>query len=123
LLDHQEFAKAMVNYRVVFPLIGQNYVYAMAMFLPALEGVAGIAILFKRWKKSAAIVCGAMLLLFIVLISQAVLRGFNIDCGCFGSGKVGSALAQKVGVSKILEDVAWLGMCVFVWWRGTKDKG
>jgi hypothetical protein len=29
-------------------------------------------------------------------------------------------LAQKVGVSKILENTAQLLMCAFVWWRGKK---
>ncbi|RPH96228.1 DoxX family protein [candidate division KSB1 bacterium] len=120
ILDPTAFAKAVVNYRLVLPLIGQGYVYPVAMFLPPLELVAAVALLFNRWRRAGSLVCGAMLLLFIVLIAQAMVRGFNIDCGCFGSGAAGQALAQKVGIKRIFEDVVWLLMCAFVWVRSKK---
>jgi hypothetical protein len=64
-----------------------------------------------------------MLLMFIVLIGQAVVRGLNIDCGCFGTGAVANALASKVGVQKIFEDVAWLLMCVYIYWHSLRSFG
>jgi putative oxidoreductase len=124
LLDHQSFAKAIINYRVALPLIGQNYVYAVAVFLPALEAVGAIALLFNRWKRAGALVCGSLLMLFIVLIAQAVLRGLNIDCGCFGAGAVSRTMGQSVGIEKILEDVLWLAGCAVVWLKKRmRDKG
>ena len=121
LLDHQSFAKAIINYRVVLPFIGQNYVYAAAVFLPALEAVGAIALFFNRWKRAGALVCGLLLVVFIVLITQAVARGLNIDCGCFGAGAVSRTMGQRVGVEKILEDILWLAGCAVVWLR--KDEG
>jgi putative oxidoreductase len=120
LLDPLSFAKAIVNYRIVLPVIGQGYVYLAAIFFPALEAVGAVALLFNRWKKVGSLVCGALLILFLVLIGQAVIRGLNIDCGCFGSGAVAQALAKKVGIDKLLEDVIWLAMCGFVWMRAKK---
>lgn len=117
LFDPVAFAKAITNYRLVLPVIGQDYVYAVAIVMPALELVAAGALLLPRWKKAGALLCGALLLLFIVLIGQAVARGLNIDCGCFGNGAVGSVLAQKVGLSKILENTGLLACCVFVYLR------
>jgi uncharacterized membrane protein YphA (DoxX/SURF4 family) len=117
ILDPLEFAKAIANYKVYMPVVGYDYIYLVAIVLPSLELVAAVALFLPRWKRAGSLICGAMLLMFIVLIGQAVLRGLNIDCGCFGSGKVAHALAQKVGVEKILEDVAWLLMCVFIYWR------
>ncbi len=119
LLDPVSFAKAITNYRVAFPIVGQDYIYAVAIVMPALELVAAMALLQPRWKKAGAAVCGGLLLLFIVLIGQAMARGLNIDCGCFGAGAVGAALAQKVGLDKILENTAALACCVFVYLRAT----
>ena len=122
LLDPSEFAKAIVNYRVAFPLIGQDYVYPVAIFLPPLECVAAFALFHNRTKRIGAITSGAMLVMFIILITQAVLRGLNIDCGCFGTGAVSNALAQKVGLSKIAENTVLLMMCAYIAvWR-SEDK-
>jgi uncharacterized membrane protein YphA (DoxX/SURF4 family) len=120
LLDPVSFAKAIVNYRVILPLIGQGYVFPAAMFMPALEAVGALALLSNRWRRAGSLVCGALLIVFIVLIAQAVIRGLNIDCGCFGTGAVSRALGAKVGLEKILENTLWLAACVFVWRREKK---
>jgi hypothetical protein len=110
----------MVNYRVILPLIGQGYVYPAASFMPALEAVGGLALLFNRWRRAGSFLCGALLVLFVVLIAQAVIRGLNIDCGCFGTGVVSRTLGRKVGLEKIVENTLWLAACVFVWKRAKK---
>ena len=120
LLDPVSFAKAIANYRLILPLIGQGYVFPAAMFMPALEAVGALALLFNRWRRAGSLVCGALLIVFIVLIAQAVIRGLNIDCGCFGTGAVSRALGAKVGLEKILENTLWLAACVFVWRREKK---
>jgi len=119
ILDPAAFAKAITNYRVIFPVIGQDYVYPVAMLMPALELVAAVAILLPRWKRAGALLSGGLFLRFIVLIGQAVARGLNIDCGCFGTGAVGQALAQEVGLEKLLENAALLLGCVFVFIRSS----
>jgi putative oxidoreductase len=113
------FAKDITNYRLVLPWIGQDYVYAVAIVMPALELVAAIALLLPRWKRAGSAMCGGLLVLFIVLIAQAMIRGLNIDCGCFGAGAVSKLLAQKAGLPKILENTAQLAGCVYVYLRAT----
>jgi len=41
---------------------------------------------------------------FIVAISSAMIRGLDIDCGCFAVGGGGS----QVGLMRLLEDIAFL---------------
>jgi len=117
ILDPLDFAKAISNYRVSFPVIGQDYIFAVAIFLPALEAVVAIGLLAGKWKRASSLIAGVLLLMFMVLIGQAVIRGLNIDCGCFGNGVLAKTLASKVGVSKIIEDAVWLLMCAFIFWR------
>ena len=117
LLDPMTFAKDIANYRVFFPLIGQSYIYPVAMFMPGLELVAALALLFGKWKRAGSLLTAGLLLLFIVLIGQAYARGLNIDCGCFGRAGASIALAQKVGLQKILENTLWLIMALFIFLR------
>jgi putative oxidoreductase len=122
LMDPQGFAKAITNYRLVLPFIGQNYVYPMAMFIPALEAILGIGLLFARAKRASSFLTAGLLALFTVLILQAVLRGLNIDCGCFGSSDISQAEAAKVGWTRIAEDIAWFLMAMFVYKRSSPRK-
>ena len=44
-----------------------------------------------------------LLIMFIFMIAQAMLRGFNIECGC------GLKEGEMVGLNKILENIVFLG--------------
>lgn len=122
LLDPADFARSITNYKVSLPVIGQNYVYLTAMFLPALEAVAAICLFLPKLKRGAALVFVFLLTLFTVLIFQAVMRGLNIDCGCFGNSAAAAALATKVGWSKIFENLGWLAMAIFIYMRACPPK-
>ncbi len=118
LMDPAGFAKTIENYRLVLPLIGKDYINLTALFLPALEFVTAAAILWPKTKRAAAWLITGMLVLFIIMIAQAVLRGLNIDCGCFGAAGAAKEKAHMVGISTILRDVGFLLMSGFVLWRG-----
>lgn len=122
LLDPATFAKDILNYRVSLPFIGQDYVFLAAAFMPAFELVGALALLLPRWKRAGSLIVGGLLLLFIILIAQAVARGLNIDCGCFGRSVVSLTLAQKVGFSKILENTFWLAAAAFVFFRSRPPR-
>jgi hypothetical protein len=49
-----------------------------------------------------------LLVVFIIAISSAILRGFNIECGC------GLKEGEIVGVQKILENTIFflMGLCI-----------
>jgi len=54
--------------------------------LPIVEVILGIVILVGIKPKIFGIVSVTLLTLFIIGLSQALLRGLVIDCGCFGTG-------------------------------------
>lgn len=123
LVDPTGFAKAIENYKVIMPIIGKDYINFAAHLLPALELIAGIGILIQKLKRASAWLCAALLLMFIVMITQAVLRGFNIDCGCFGSGATAAALAQKAGWSKVIENCALFAAAIWIAKRKAPSDG
>jgi hypothetical protein len=121
LLDPAAFAKAIDNYRIAFPIIGKGYIFFVASFLPAVELIAALGLLWNRTKRGAAWLAALSLIIFIILISQAVARGLNIDCGCFGTGATAKLMARSVGLRAVLEDVLWLAMAIFVYLRASRQ--
>ncbi len=95
----ESFAASIEAYELL-PVFAVN---AIAIAVPWIELICGLFLVAGVYTRSAAALLGTLLAVFIVAISAAVLRGLNIDCGCFG-GTDGS----PVGWGKVLEDVALL---------------
>ncbi len=98
LRDPAEFAIEIVNYR----LLPQLAPYG-AVMLPTVEIAAGLgAIALPRaWRRAAALVIAGLMVVFTVAVSFALIRGINIDCGCFGGGSspiTGLTLARDLAM-------------------------
>ncbi len=102
--DPLDFAQDIRNYR----LVGQSLAFAAAIVLPWLEILAGAFLVAGLWKRGAALVVSGLLVFFIALTAVTMVRGLDVDCGCFG------AIDRKAGWSVILEDLGmlYLGLCV-----------
>jgi uncharacterized membrane protein YphA (DoxX/SURF4 family) len=120
--DPAAFAKAIWNYRIALPVIGMDYINAMAFFLPALEMVLALVLVVSIWRRGAGLLTAALMVMFIAAIASAMARNLNIDCGCFGSTKLGAAIAHKVGLRRLLEDVAYLIMACIVFWEAVLSR-
>lgn len=78
--DPWSFASAVANFR----LLPAEWVGLVAVLLPSLETVVGICLLAGWWRRGAtawALVC---LVGFQAALGQALARGLDIECGCFG---------------------------------------
>lgn len=80
LLDPTSFARDIDNYR----LLPDAAIGPLALALPAAEILVGLALLTGLYARGAAVVCGAMLVGFAAGMIQAIVRGIDLDCGCFG---------------------------------------
>ena len=109
ILDPASFAKNISNYHVV-PLGLENTV---AIILPWLEFFIGTGMILGIMVDGSIIISSFLLILFNILIAQAILRGFNIECGC------GLIDGQMVGIEKILENFVLLG---FAYILNLRDK-
>ena len=58
----------------------------LGFVLPFIEVGIGLLLIVGIWGRLAAIAGGALMLMFIVAIGQAWIRGISLDCGCFGKG-------------------------------------
>ncbi|MGV3533695.1 MAG: MauE/DoxX family redox-associated membrane protein [Chthoniobacteraceae bacterium] len=98
LADPASLASSIVRFQLV-PLF---LVHPIALALPPLEVICGIALLAGPWKRQAAFGLAAMCAVFLVALLSAAIRGLDVDCTCFGS-----AAAQPIWWL-ILRDVVLL---------------
>lgn len=105
------FAKNINNYHVL-PYAALNI---MALVLPWAELLAGAMLLAGVKIRASAALTSAMLFVFILAIIAAILRGYNINCGCFAENSPAAASeVSKVGWAKVLEDLRWLVASVYI---------
>ena len=79
IADPPGFAHMIYNYKILpGPLVNPA-----ALVMPWAELLMGVALVCGIWRRTAASLVGALLLVFILAISVNLLRGNAIDCGCF----------------------------------------
>lgn len=107
ILNPADFARIVYHYQLIGPSqhIGPWAPNLLAVTLPWIELVLGLALVTGLWRREAALATGGLLVVFIVAVSAALLRGIDIEnCGCFSVSGEGRA----AGVKLILGDLAML---------------
>jgi uncharacterized membrane protein YphA (DoxX/SURF4 family) len=103
--------EAIIGYRI-FPAA---WATPLGWALPGLEVALGLLLLaglFTRW---AALATALLMTAFIIGISSVWIRGYSIDCGCFGGGGdiSPSGLAWRY-TTELLRDFLFTGMAVWL---------
>jgi uncharacterized membrane protein YphA (DoxX/SURF4 family) len=82
ITDLDESVRAVRAYRIL-PELGAQLAGAG---LPAVELLLGVLLLVGAGVRVCALVSAALMVVYLVAITSAWLRGLHIDCGCFGGG-------------------------------------
>lgn len=104
------FAGNIQNYQ----MLPYGITNLFAILLPWVELYVGACLILGVFVDGATLLAMGMMAMFIVALSQAVLRGLDIECGCF------KAEGSTVGLGTLARDIIWLGMSVVVWKREEK---
>ena len=110
IIEPEKFARDINNYHII-PFGLENII---ALIIPLLELFIGLGLIIGVMVDGATVISGGLMIVFILLISQAMLRGFNIECGC------GLKEGEMVGWSKLLENFVFFGASYLVWKRSKK---
>lgn len=86
LPDMAAFAQDVANYRVVPAAL----VPFVASAVVGIELLAGLALVAGVMTRAAATVIAGLLAVFTVFLAQALLRGIDLRCGCFGGDEPAS---------------------------------
>ena len=110
IIEPEKFAQAIKNYKMV-PLV---FINLMAVILPWWEVTAGIAMFIPSWRRAASILIFGLACVFTLAVSTAMIRGLDIQCGCFGQH------SARAGLQTLIVDLAILlatGLIVWVRYR------
>ena len=119
MIDPAGFAEDIANYHML-PAQMVGYV---AIGVPVLEMVVALALVAGVESKGAALVAGGMLIVFTAGMGQAMARGIDVSCGCFGA-----STTTEIGWGPIARNGALLLACAFVLlapearWRSVAPK-
>ncbi len=105
--DIVAFAGQIANYQI----LPYAWNYLVASILPYLELLCGLLLLLNMRVRPAILVLFVLNVVFMVVLTSAILRGFDIDCGCFkpDSSNPTSPLAA------LLRDAGLLVLMVVAW--------
>jgi putative oxidoreductase len=91
IIEPVSFAKSIWQYHMV----PGSLINLMALILPWLEVLIGLAIIFGLAYRGAIWWANLLLMVFIVALTATIVRGIDIDCGCFKAGKSATGPAWK----------------------------
>jgi len=108
IMEPAVFAADVANYR----LLPQTWINLVAITLPWIEFVAGLLLVVGIWPRASAMLITLLMIVFLAGIAQALVRGLDIRCGCFGTVE-----GRKVGATALVQDVALMTMAGWLWWK------
>lgn len=82
LLHPLDFLRELQAYALPLPLLFWRWTAAC---FPWFESICGAALMLDLWAETIRPVAVVLFALFCALLSQAILRGLTLNCGCFGS--------------------------------------
>ena len=118
---------AFASHVAAYQILPYAMNYLVAATLPYVEFLAGIILLLNARVRPALVVVGSMTLVFMVALVSVLLRGLDIDCGCFDPSGGQDVTA---GVA-LLRDIGLMILVLLTWWLrttarnagcGTRDK-
>lgn len=108
-----EFFEAVMNYKIFGEFISQ----IIAVVIPWLELIIGLLIIFEVYIKENLLLYLVLLLSFNILIASAIIRGLNINCGCFGTEN-----SMQVGFYKLAENFGLFFIALFLFLKYYKHN-
>ena len=114
LEDQGTRRRAILAYRV--PGISVDLADILGLLLPTVEVLMAVALLVGISVRVTAVATAALMGVFIIGIISVWVRGYSIDCGCFGGGgDVSAAGRNSRYTQEILRDLLFMAAGARLW--------
>ena len=110
IVDPVTFAGSVASYQI----LPYFWSYLAAAVLPFLELICGLLLVLGYRVKAGALIIAALNLAFMAALASAIVRGLDIDCGCFKQGG-----AKTSAWTALARDTLFLAMTAVVLWFET----
>lgn len=81
-----------------------------SVYLPWLEILAGVLLVWKKFERGALFLITCLLFVFSFALASATFRGLSIDCGCFGK-----AFTATGTIFPLVRNILLLAFTGFLW--------
>lgn len=112
IMEPISFAKGIWFYHMV----PGNLINLMAVYLPWVELLCGIALIVGFQYRGAVVLVNIMMIMFMVALSLAIYRGISIDCGCFKAAKV----TENSAMDALIRDAGIIVMSLLLYFSKSK---
>lgn len=106
------FAMNLASYKIV----PEAWVPFVARLVPWAEALCGLHLLTRFWIRGAALLTSLMLLSFTAAVVSVIVRGMNIECGCFGRFRL--LCEGPIGWCKVGENALLILASLLLVWQG-----
>lgn len=101
IADLTAFAGSVHNFHLE-PFVPMAATNLLAMTIPWVELVAGLALVAGVRPRAGAVVYTALMAVFTIGVIAAMARGLSFECGCFGKSNSGSIGAMKLAENLLM---------------------
>ena len=107
-----DFSNAIDNYHIT-PVQLNNLA---ALIIPWVELIIGLCLLFGIFLEGSSMISIVLLIFFIFIIFQALVRGIDLHCGCFDLVQKGTENGniELEMIKRIIEDFVFLFLAFIV---------
>jgi putative oxidoreductase len=103
LLDLKYFGLVIAEYQILPSLL----IPAAALFFSLCELVCGTMLLIDLYSRVSSSIMLIMMVIFIVAITNNVIRGIDHDCGCMEFLSQWYGMQEEVGIGAIVRDIVF----------------
>jgi len=82
-INPQAFGDSIATFKMLPPQV----INIVALGLPPFEVLVGLMLVSNWEARAASLAAGGLSIVFGIALGQALIRGFPVDCGCFGSAE------------------------------------
>ena len=116
IINPIEFSNNIDNYHIT-PIFLNNI---FALIIPWIELIVGCCLFFNILFEGAVNLTIGLLVWFIFILTQALLRGIDLNCGCFDLLEKGNDVNLRLEmITRILQDIIFLFMAFILKIRNT----
>lgn len=97
IIDPENFLKVL---NVTLGFLGANIIVLTATALPVFEIVLSLMLMLKIKTKEILFATAILFAAFLIFAIYGTIKGFDVDCGCFGSN-----VSSEFGVGMIIRNM------------------
>lgn len=99
-----------------FRLFPEVIVPFTAVYLPWLEFILGLFMILGILYRASSLILACLNIIFGFAILSVIIRGMEIDCGCFGLLADILKIPDLADTKALIRNLLFIGICLYIFW-------